>query len=62
MLTTKPANPFNEKYITYAKNIDEKLIREAIKEFVGVYDFKYFQKQEVKKRVQKETYFPTKFL
>ena len=61
MLTTKPTNPFNEKYITYAKNIDEKLIREAIKEFVGVYDFKYFQKTGSKKESTKREIFSTKF-
>jgi tRNA pseudouridine38-40 synthase len=44
IITSKPTNPFNDKFITYVQNIDEKLIKLAIKEFIGVYDFKYFHK------------------
>ena len=44
LITTKPTTPFNDKFITYVQNIDEKLIKLAIKEFIGIYDFKYFHK------------------
>ncbi len=44
LITTKPTTPFTDKFITYIKNVDEKLLQEAIKEFIGVYDFKYFHK------------------
>ncbi len=44
IITSKPTNPFNDKFITYVQNIDEKLIKLAIKEFIGIYDFKYFHK------------------
>ena len=40
----KQINPFNPKYIVHHKNINKTLINEAIKEFIGVYDFKYFFK------------------
>ena len=44
IITSKPTNPFNDKFITYVQNIDEKLIKLAIKEFIGIYDFRYFHK------------------
>ena len=44
LITTKQTTPFNQKYITSVKSIDAKIIKEAIKEFVGVHDFKYFHK------------------
>ncbi len=44
LITSKPTTPFNDKFITYIQNIDEELLKKAIKEFVGVYDFKYFHK------------------
>ena len=44
IITSKPTTPFNEKFITYVENVDEELIKKAIKEFIGVYDFKYFHK------------------
>jgi tRNA pseudouridine38-40 synthase len=44
LITSKPTNPFNEKFITYVENINEELLKTAIKEFIGVYDFKYFHK------------------
>ena len=44
LITSKPTNPFNDKFITYVQNIDEKLIKLAIKEFIGIYDFRYFHK------------------
>ena len=61
LITTKPTTPFNDKFITYVKNIDEKLIKEAIKEFVGVYDFKYFHKTGSDKEITKREIFDTKF-
>jgi tRNA pseudouridine38-40 synthase len=44
IITSKPTNPFNDKFITYVQNINEDLLKLAIKEFIGVYDFKYFHK------------------
>ncbi len=61
LITTKPTNPFNEKYITYIENIDEKLIKEAIKEFVGIYDFKYFHKTGSEKEQTKREIYSAKF-
>ena len=61
LITTKPTNPFNEKYITYVENIDEQLIKEAIKEFVGIYDFKYFHKTGSEKEQTKREIYSTKF-
>ena len=43
-ITTKPTNPFNDKFITYVQNVDEELLKTAIKEYIGVFDFKYFHK------------------
>jgi tRNA pseudouridine38-40 synthase len=61
LITTKPTTPFNDKFITYVKNIDEKLIKEAIKEFIGIYDFKYFHKTGSDKELTKREIFDTKF-
>lgn len=61
LITTKPTTPFNDKFMTYVKNIDEKLIKEAIKEFIGIYDFKYFHKTGSDKELTKREIFDTKF-
>jgi tRNA pseudouridine38-40 synthase len=61
LITTKPTTPFNDKFITYVKNIDEKLIKKAIKEFIGVYDFKYFHKTGSDKELTHREIFDTKF-
>ena len=45
IITSKPLTPFNAKYLTYIENIDEKLIKDSIKEFVGKFDFEYFSKK-----------------
>ena len=45
IVTTKEVTAFNNKYITYKKNINEDIIKKAIKEFIGIYDFEYFHKQ-----------------
>jgi tRNA pseudouridine38-40 synthase len=44
IITNKQTNPFNEKFITYVKSIDEEIIKEAIKLFIGEHDFEYFHK------------------
>jgi tRNA pseudouridine38-40 synthase len=44
LITSKPTNPFNDKFITYVENINEELLKLAIKEFIGIYDFRYFHK------------------
>jgi tRNA pseudouridine38-40 synthase len=61
LITTKPTTPFNDKFITYVKNINEELLQKAIKEFVGVYDFKYFHKTGSDKELTKREIFDTKF-
>jgi len=60
-ITTKETNPFNSAYITYIENINDKLIQDAIKEFVGIHDFEYFSKGDGgTKTTIREIYF-TKF-
>lgn len=44
IITTKDTTPFNDKFITYVPFVDEELLKKAIKEFIGVFDFKYFHK------------------
>lgn len=61
LITSKPTNPFNAKYIEYVKNIDEKLLKFAIKEFVGIHDFKYFYKTGSEKENTKREIFDAKF-
>ncbi|MDZ7817689.1 MAG: tRNA pseudouridine(38-40) synthase TruA [Aliarcobacter sp.] len=61
IITSKPTNPFNDKFITYVQNIDEKLIKLAIKEFIGVYDFKYFHKTGSDKDITIREIFDTVF-
>ena len=45
IITTKELTSFNNKYISYAKFINEDIIKEAIQEFIGIHDFEYFHKQ-----------------
>lgn len=61
LITTKPTTPFNDKFITYVKSVDEELLKEAIKEFIGVYDFKYFHKTGSDKDVTIREIFETAF-
>ena len=61
LITTKHTTPFNDKFITYVKNINEELLQKAIKEFIGVYDFKYFHKTGSDKELTKREIFDTKF-
>ena len=44
IITSKPTTPFNDKFVTYEENINEELISDAIKEFIGEHDFRYFHK------------------
>ncbi len=44
LITSKPTNPFNDKFITFVENVNEEILKTAIKEFIGIYDFKYFHK------------------
>lgn len=44
IISSKPTSAFNDRFVTYVENIDENLLKSAIKEFIGVYDFKYFHK------------------
>jgi tRNA pseudouridine38-40 synthase len=61
LITTKPTTPFNDKFITFVKTVDEKLLKEATKEFIGVYDFKYFHKTGSDKDVTIREIFETTF-
>lgn len=61
LITSKPTSPFNDKFITYVPFIDEELLKIAIKEFIGVYDFKYFHKTGSDKEITKREIFDTKF-
>ncbi|MEA2050592.1 MAG: tRNA pseudouridine(38-40) synthase TruA [Campylobacterota bacterium] len=45
LITDKPTTPFNHRYITYYENIDIDKINNAIKVFIGVYDFDMFCKK-----------------
>ena len=61
ILTTKETNPFNQKYITSISNVNVKLIKEAMKIFIGVHDFEYFHKQGSDKDVTIREIFNTSF-
>lgn len=61
LITTKSTTPFNDKFITFVKSVDEKLLKEAIKEFIGVYDFKYFHKTGSDKDITIREIFETAF-
>ncbi|MFW2582333.1 tRNA pseudouridine(38-40) synthase TruA, partial [Aliarcobacter butzleri] len=43
------------------KSVDEKLLKKAIKEFIGVHDFKYFHKTGSDKENTNREIFDTKF-
>lgn len=43
-ITDKPLTPFNARYVTYVKQINEAKIKEAIPLFLGEHDFEYFHK------------------
>ncbi|MDY3203733.1 MAG: tRNA pseudouridine(38-40) synthase TruA [Arcobacter sp.] len=61
LITTKQTTPFNDKFITFVKSVDEELLKEAIKEFIGVYDFKYFHKTGSDKDITIREIFETAF-
>ena len=61
LITSKQTNPFNAKFITYVKHIDEELLKKAIKEFIGVFDFKYFHKTGSDKDITVREIFDTSF-
>jgi tRNA pseudouridine38-40 synthase len=55
IISTKKLTPFNSDYFYYFTNIDEDRIKQAIKLFIGVYDFEYFSKKgsETKTTIKK---------
>lgn len=61
IITTKETTVFNDSFITYVKNIDEKLLKEAIKEFIGVHNFKFFHKMGSDEKNLNREIFSTKF-
>lgn len=61
LITTKPTTPFNDKFITYVPFVDEELLKITIKEFIGVYDFKYFHKTGSDKDITVREIYNTSF-
>ena len=61
IITSKPTTPFNDKFITYVPFVDEALLKLAIKEFIGVYDFKYFHKTGSDKDITVREIYNTNF-
>jgi tRNA pseudouridine38-40 synthase len=61
IITTKATTPFNDKFITYVPSVDEELLKLAIKEFIGVYDFKYFHKTGSDKDITVREIYATSF-
>jgi tRNA pseudouridine38-40 synthase len=61
IITTKPTTPFNDKFITYVPFVNEELLKMAIKEFIGVYDFKYFHKTGSDKDITVREIYATNF-
>jgi tRNA pseudouridine38-40 synthase len=61
IITTKATTPFNDKFITYVPYVDEELLKLAIKEFVGVFDFKYFHKTGSDKDITVREIYATSF-
>ena len=61
IITSKPTTPFNDKFITYVPFVDEELLKLAIKEFIGVYDFKYFHKTGSDKDITVREIYNTNF-
>lgn len=61
LITNKPLNAFNNRYITYVEKINEELLKKAIKEFIGIYDFKYFHKLGSEKEVTVREIYDTIF-
>ena len=45
LISKKELTPFNNKYLAYYSDIDVEKINEAIKLFIGIYDFEYFSKK-----------------
>ena len=60
-VSKKEVSVFNSKYVAYYKNFDEELIKEAIKLFIGIYDFEYFHKKGSDKDNTVREKFDTKF-
>ena len=61
IITSKATSPFNDKFITYVQTINEELLKQAIKEFIGIYDFKYFHKTGSDKDITIREIFDTSF-
>ena len=62
LISTKPTTPFTDKFITHIKDeIDEELMKKAIKEYIGVFDFKYFHKTGSDKDITVREVFDTSF-
>ena len=61
IITSKATTPFNDKFITYVPFVDEEVLKIAIKEFIGVFDFKYFHKTGSDKDITIREIYDTKF-
>jgi len=61
LVTTKDKTPFNAKYITQVKHINEELISKAIKCFEGEHDFEFFHKKGSDKDFLRRIIYETRF-
>lgn len=61
IISTKKISPFNNDYITYVEDINEKKIKEAIKYFIGTYDFINFCKEGSDPNSTTRTIYEAKF-
>ena len=62
LISTKEKNAFSYKYISYVKDINEEVIKEAISVFVGIHDFSLFHKLGSDKEYLVREIFKTSFL
>ncbi len=61
LVTTKRTTPFNSKFVTYEPHINEVAIKDAIKEFEGEFDFRYFHKMGSDKDITVREIYKTNF-
>ena len=59
IISSKQTTPFNDKFVTYVKNIDEDLLKKSL---LGFMILNIFIKQEVTKRIQKERFLMQNFI
>ena len=45
IISKQPLNAFNNSYLSYFEHIDEELIKDACKQFIGIHNFEFFHKK-----------------